>query len=53
VAPQGVEVRVADAFDEVVAVTSPHDLRAVGQSYADFGQVADDEVRALLREPAE
>jgi putative phosphoribosyl transferase len=52
VAPAGVEERVADAFDVVVAVTTPFDLRAVGQSYADFGQVADDEVRALLRAAA-
>jgi putative phosphoribosyl transferase len=52
VAPAGVEGRVADAFDAVVAVTTPRDLRAVGQCYVDFAQVADDEVRALLREPA-
>jgi putative phosphoribosyl transferase len=52
VAPAGVERRVGDAFDAVVAVTTPRDLRAVGQSYADFGQVADDEVQALLRERA-
>jgi putative phosphoribosyl transferase len=52
VAPAGVEGRVADAFDEIVAVTTPRGLRAVGQCYADFDQVADDEVRALLREAA-
>jgi putative phosphoribosyl transferase len=52
VAPAGVEGRVADAFDAVVVVATPRDLRAVGQCYGDFGQVADDEVRALLREPA-
>jgi len=49
VAPMGVERRVADAFDEVVAVLTPSDLRAVGQYYADFGQVGDAEVTALLR----
>jgi putative phosphoribosyl transferase len=49
VAPAGVERRVADAFDDVVAVLLPGDLRAVGQYYADFEQVRDDEVRALLR----
>jgi putative phosphoribosyl transferase len=49
VAPVGVERRVADAFDDVVAVLTPSDLRAVGQYYADFGQVGDDEVRDLLK----
>jgi putative phosphoribosyl transferase len=48
VAPKGVERRVADAFDGVYAVLTPSDLRAVGQYYADFGQVGDAEVRALL-----
>lgn len=48
VAPKGVERRVADAFDEVVALLTPSDLRAVGQYYADFGQVGDAEVRELL-----
>jgi putative phosphoribosyl transferase len=49
VAPIGVERRVADAFDEVIAVHQPPDLRAVGLCYAGFDQVGDDEVRALLR----
>jgi predicted phosphoribosyltransferase len=48
VAPKGVERRVADAFDEVVAVLTPSDLRAVGQYYVDFAQIGDTEVRALL-----
>ena len=48
VAPKGVERRVADSFDEVVALLTPSDLRAVGQYYADFGQVGDAEVRELL-----
>jgi len=48
VAPMGVERRVADAFDEVVAIYTPSDLRAVGQYYADFRQVGDTEVRELL-----
>jgi len=52
VAPEGVEERVADAFDQVVAVATLRGLRAVGQCYADFDQVADDEVRSLLREAA-
>jgi putative phosphoribosyl transferase len=52
VAPAGVERRVADAFDEVIAVLTPGDLRAVGQYYDDFGQVADAEVRELLASAA-
>lgn len=50
VAPTDVERRVGDAFDAVVAVRRPRDLRAVGLCYADFEQVGDDEVRALLGE---
>ncbi len=49
VAPMGVERRLDDAFDDVVAVRAPSDLRAVGQYYADFEQVGDAEVRELLR----
>jgi predicted phosphoribosyltransferase len=49
VAPPDVEHRVGDAFDRVVAVHRPYDLRAVGLCYADFEQVGEDEVRALLR----
>jgi putative phosphoribosyl transferase len=52
VAPLGVERRVGDAFDRVIAVFTPGDLRAVGQYYADFGQVGDAEVRELLRATA-
>jgi putative phosphoribosyl transferase len=48
VAPPGVAHRVADAFDEVVAVMTPAGFRAVGQYYADFEQVDDDAVRAAL-----
>jgi putative phosphoribosyl transferase len=49
VAPVGVERRVDDAFDDVVVVRTPSDLRAVGQYYADFEQVDDAEVKELLR----
>src|SRR4029079_13289637 len=52
VAPVGVERRVADACDDVIAVHEPPDLRAVGLCYAGFDQVGDDEVRALLRTAA-
>jgi putative phosphoribosyl transferase len=48
VAPRGVQARVADAFDDVIAVSMPHGFRAVGQYYDDFEQVTDDEVRAVL-----
>jgi putative phosphoribosyl transferase len=48
VAPRGVERRVGDAFDEVIAVDTPPGFRAVGQYYDDFEQVTDDEVRAIL-----
>ena len=48
VAPRGVEARVADAFDEVIAIATPPGFRAVGQYYDDFEQVTDDEVRAVL-----
>ena len=48
VAPRGVEQRVGDAFDAVVAVATPAGFRAVGQYYDDFDQVSDDEVRAVL-----
>jgi putative phosphoribosyl transferase len=40
---------MADAADDVVAVLTPRDFRAVGQWYDDFTQTSDDEVRALLR----
>ncbi len=37
--------------DAVVCVTMPAEFEAVGQVYADFHQVADDEVRELLATP--
>ena len=52
VAPMGFERRVADAFDGVIAVLTPRDLRSVGQYYADFDQVGDAAVRDLLRAAA-
>jgi predicted phosphoribosyltransferase len=48
VAPRDIERRMADAFDEVVAVDTPSSFRAVGQFYADFDQVSDSEVREVL-----
>jgi putative phosphoribosyl transferase len=38
--------------DDVVCVTMPPGFEAVGQVYADFHQVSDDEVRELLDTPA-
>jgi len=37
----------ADVADHVVCTTTPCDLHAVGQSYADFTQTSDEEVREL------
>ena len=47
--PEAVE-RLRDHADEVVCLLTPRDFAAVGQFYADFGQVSDDEVTALLRD---
>lgn len=41
--------RMQTFADEVVCVTTPHPFFAVGQSYEDFSQTSDDEVRELLR----
>jgi predicted phosphoribosyltransferase len=48
VAPRGVERRVGDAFDAVLAVETPAGFRAVGQYYDDFVQVSDATVRSVL-----
>jgi putative phosphoribosyl transferase len=37
--------------DEVVCATTPARFEAVGQVFADFHQVSDDEVRDLLAAP--
>lgn len=37
--------------DHVVCATAPPGFEAVGQVYADFHQISDDEVRELLRTP--
>jgi predicted phosphoribosyltransferase len=42
---------VAPLADRVVCVLTPRDFHAVGQWYADFTQVTDAEVRALLAAP--
>lgn len=40
--------RVAQSADDVLCLVHPEDFQAVGQWYADFRQVDDDEVTALL-----
>ena len=48
VAPATVVTALRADADDVVCAVTPHDFRAVGQVYADFRQVDDDEVRAAL-----
>ncbi len=40
--------QIADVADEVVAVILPEEFYGVGQSYEDFSQTTDEEVRRLL-----
>ncbi len=48
VGPQSACRALAREVDDVVCATMPVDFDAVGQVYADFHQVSDDEVRELL-----
>ncbi|MBV8295893.1 MAG: phosphoribosyltransferase [Acidimicrobiia bacterium] len=48
VAPPQTAERLGDAYDDVVVLASPPTFFAVGEFYADFRQVTDDEVRQLL-----
>lgn len=48
VAPPDTVEKVSPYCDEVVCLYSPEDFRAVGQFYADFSQVSDEEVIELL-----
>ena len=50
VAPADWTIRLAGAADELLAVETPADFRAVGQFYADFDQTGDAEVVRLLEE---
>lgn len=50
VAPPDTLEKVAGQADEVICLYAPENFQAVGQFYADFGQVEDDEVIALLSE---
>jgi predicted phosphoribosyltransferase len=51
VGPESVCRELARAADDVVCVTMPPAFEAVGQIYADFHQITDDEVRELLNTP--
>ena len=42
---------LAQEADDIVCVTMPNEFDAVGQVFADFHQVTDDEVRELLSTP--
>jgi predicted phosphoribosyltransferase len=48
VGPRPVCDVLAEEVDDVVCATMPDEFDAVGQVFADFRQVSDDEVRALL-----
>jgi putative phosphoribosyl transferase len=51
VGPQSACFELAREADDVVCATMPVGFEAVGQVYADFHQVSDDEVRELLAMP--
>jgi putative phosphoribosyl transferase len=51
VGPRSVCQLLAQEADGVVCATMPDDFEAVGQVFADFHQVSDDEVRDLLATP--
>ena len=50
VAPPETLEKVGERSDEVVCLHAPENFQAVGQFYADFGQVEDEEVIALISE---
>ncbi|MDT5128042.1 MAG: putative phosphoribosyl transferase, partial [Mycobacterium sp.] len=51
VGPRSAYRRLREQVDEVVFAVMPDRFEAVGQVYADFHQVTDDEVRATLATP--
>jgi putative phosphoribosyl transferase len=53
VAPPHAVRELQDAVDELVVLVAPDPFHAVGLWYDDFREVPDDEVRRLLRLPAE
>jgi Predicted phosphoribosyltransferases len=50
VSPPDTLEKVRPLCDELVCLHTPWDFRAVGQFYADFNQVSDDEVVEILRQ---
>jgi len=48
VAPPGWEARIGRDADELVCVQTPADFYAIGQFYADFSQLTDDDVISCL-----
>jgi predicted phosphoribosyltransferase len=52
VAPPAAVLRLAEAADEVVCLEQPQHLMAVGEHFADFRQVGDAEVVAILQRAA-
>ena len=50
-APESTWREFAGLVDDVVCATMPHPFLAVGESYWDFSQVSDEEVRELLAIP--
>lgn len=51
VGPDSACRQLAQEADEVVCTSTPPEFEAVGQAYADFRQVSDEEVRRLLATP--
>lgn len=51
VGPPTLGNELRDEADEVVCASTPPQFEAVGQAFADFHQVSDDEVRRLLVQP--
>ncbi|WKG01272.1 phosphoribosyltransferase [Mycolicibacterium sp. HK-90] len=51
VGPPNVSNELRAEADEVVCASTPPQFEAVGQAFADFHQVSDDEVRRLLAQP--
>ncbi|BBX14699.1 hypothetical protein MNVM_37800 [Mycobacterium novum] len=52
-APESTCREFAGLVDDVVCATMPTPFRAVGESFWDFSQVSDEEVRTLLATPAQ
>jgi len=51
VAPRGWQARIGTDADEMVCISTPRGFSAIGQFYARFGQVSDEEVLACWSAP--